>query len=245
MALKKKKMNLILTMAGRYSRFVNEGYRMPKYLLPWGSKTLLSEIITELDKDHVFRNIFLIANKRDEIYMPHVRQILKSLGKPVENLILISDTSGQAETANNAIINIQNNHGKLIGPIIFHNIDTILYKRDLSGLQNILSKYSAYIDVFKSSNHSYSYVLTENKIAKSIAEKIVISDKATSGLYGFSNTDKFFEFYTKEDIYISNLYKKMIQRKEQIIVSDMHDENDTIVLGTPSEYLTAAYILDL
>ena len=44
-------MNLILTMAGRYSRFVNEGYRIPKYLLPWGNKPILSEILYELNKD--------------------------------------------------------------------------------------------------------------------------------------------------------------------------------------------------
>ena len=28
-------MNLILTMAGKYSRFKEEGYTIPKFLLPW------------------------------------------------------------------------------------------------------------------------------------------------------------------------------------------------------------------
>ena len=55
-------MNLIITMAGRYSRFVDEGYKMPKYLLPWGDKSILNEIILELNKHSDFDNIYLIAN---------------------------------------------------------------------------------------------------------------------------------------------------------------------------------------
>ena len=101
-------MNLILTMAGKYQRFIDEGYRIPKYLLPWGDKTILHTIIHELNKDKYFENIFLIANKRDEIYMPHVRMINRSLGIPSENLILISDTIGQVHTAYEAISKIKN-----------------------------------------------------------------------------------------------------------------------------------------
>ncbi len=238
-------MNLILTMAGRYSRFVDEGYRIPKYLLPWGSKSILSEIIYNLNKNNAFENIFLIANKRDEIYMPHVRQILKSLNIPTENLFLISDTDGQAETAYEAIKSIKNMFGKINDPIVFHNIDTILYNRSFTILPAIFNEYDGYMDIFKSSNHNYSYVLVEDETVQTIAEKIVISNTATSGLYGFSNIDKFLEFYTKNDLYISSIYQKMIENGERIATSDVYSEKDTIVLGTPSEYLTAAYILDL
>lgn len=31
-------MDLFLTMAGEYSRFKNEGYQIPKFLLPWGTE---------------------------------------------------------------------------------------------------------------------------------------------------------------------------------------------------------------
>jgi dTDP-glucose pyrophosphorylase len=238
-------MNLILTMAGRYSRFVNEGYRIPKYLLPWGNKPILSEILYELNKDGMFKNVFLIANKRDEIYMPHVKDILKSLNIPIENLFLISDTDGQAETAFQAIENIQNKFNEIEGPIVFHNIDTILYNRNFSNLHGLLISNDGYIDVFKSSNHNYSYVLIEDGKVQSIVEKMVISDKATSGLYGFSSVEVFYEFYSKDVLYISDLYQKMIKNGSKIVISEMHYEKDTIVLGTPSEYLTSAYILDL
>ncbi len=238
-------MNLILTMAGRYSRFINEGYRIPKYLLPWGDHSILREIIQELNKGGEFKNIYLVANKRDVIYMPHVRRVLKGLGISEDNLFLISDTSGQTETAYQGIQDIQGKFGEIEGPIVFHNIDTILYNRDFKNLSTILDEYDGFVDIFESSNHNYSYVLMKDEVVDTIAEKIVISDKASSGLYGFPSVEKFLEFYSPEELYMSHLYQEMIKNGARITVSEMHTEKDTVVLGTPSEYLTAAYILDL
>jgi hypothetical protein len=238
-------MNLILTMAGRYSRFTNEGYKFPKYLLPWGKNSILYEIIIHLNKGDAFKNIYLIANKRDMIYMSHVRSIIRSLGKPVDSLFLISDTKGQAETAYLAIKKITERHGEISGPILFHNIDTILYNRNFSNLPEIMLDYDGYIDVFKSNNHAYSYVLSDKNIVKSIAEKVLISDNATSGLYGFSNSDKFLNCYDEKDLYISDIYKRMLDNGDNIVIGEISDENQTIVLGTPTEYLNSSYILDL
>ena len=55
------KMNLILTMAGRYSRFINEGYKIPKYLLPWGKRSILSEILSIMNHNNTFENIYVIV----------------------------------------------------------------------------------------------------------------------------------------------------------------------------------------
>jgi dTDP-glucose pyrophosphorylase len=237
-------MNLIITMAGRYSRFVDEGYRLPKYLLPWGDKSILKEIILELNKHSDFDNIYLIANKRDEIYMPHVKRIIQSLGLSLENLFLISDTSGQAETASIAISKICSRFGKLNGSIVFHNIDTILYNRKINEINSYLDKNDGYIDIFESSNHAYSYVLIENRRVKSIAEKIVISNSASSGMYAFKDIKTFTKFYKKDMLFISDVYKYMIKIGGSIISSELYSENDTIVLGSPSEYLVKSYLLD-
>jgi hypothetical protein len=238
-------MNLILTMAGRYTRFIDEGYRIPKYLLPWGAGSILEEIVMQLKNCNSLSNIYLTANKRDEIYMPHVRRILKAMDIPIGNLFLIPDTSGQAETAFQSIINIQKTFGRISGPIIFHNIDTILYGRDLSRLGLDLEQSHGYIDIFRSSNHNYSYVLTQDGAVKSIAERVLISNNATSGLYAFSDAEKFLECYSGSELYISDLYTKMLGLGMKVKASRLHSEKDTVVLGTPSEYLTAAYILDL
>jgi len=241
MALKNTNMNLILTMAGKYSRFTQEGYKLPKYLLPWGNNPILCEIIHNLNKDKVFNNIFLIANINDDIYMPHVKKILLTLGYPPDNLITIPDTSGQVETAILGIKKIEEKYGKLTNHVIFHNIDTILYDRDFTTLHETLNKYDGYIDVFKSNNHDYSYVREENGLINSVTEKILISDKATSGLYGFSSVDKFLNFCNKNNLYMSEVYQNMIENNKKIISGELFNENNTIVLGTPLEYLKSAY----
>lgn len=238
-------MNLILTMAGRYMRFISEGYKIPKYLLPWGNKPILSEIIHELTKTGHFSNVYLITNKRDEMFLPHVRSVLKAYGIAVENIFSIEDTSGQAETAYRGLQEIQK-MGDITGSIVYHNIDTILYGRDYKAIKEALTKNDGYLDVFRSNNHGYSYVMVNDQgIAETIAEKIVISDMATSGLYGFSSADKFLEHYSESELYISNLYKKMIDCGARIAVGKLFTEKDTVVLGTPTSYLTSGYLLDL
>lgn len=239
-------MYLVLTMAGRYSRFVNEGYKLPKYLLPWGNKTILEEILTQLLKDGIFSNVLIVANKRDDIYMPHVRAVLKSLGlSPEQSMLMVSDTKGQAETAFLGVQHINSIERTTDSPIIFHNIDTILYNRSMKQALQALKINDGYIDVFKSSSHAYSYVLTENDQVVDLAEKVVISNQATSGLYGFSSTESFLNHYNPEDDYISEVYQKMLSEGKSIEISNLHSEQDTIVLGTPTEYLTSAYLLDV
>jgi len=232
-------------MAGRYSRFIDEGFRLPKYLLPWGNKSILSEIISQLNSLNDFKNIYLIGSMRDEVYMPHVRKIINSIGIPSENLFLISETSGQAQTASQGILEITNRFGSLDGNIVFHNIDTILYNREVKNIEYMLKIKDGYIDVFDSSNHAYSYVLLEDGVVKSIAEKIVISNSATSGLYGFKSSIEFNKFYNDDMIFISDVYKLMIENGMKIATSVMNSEEDTIVLGTPSEYLVKSYSLDI
>ncbi len=240
-----RRMNLILTMAGKYSRFINEGYRLPKYLLPWGSNSIVEEILKNLNKNNDFKSIYLVANKRDDVYMPHLRSIMRSLKIPVENLFLITDTIGQAQTAQLSIKGITNRFGSIEGEICFHNIDTILYGRNIKDIKKALKSCDGLIDIFESNNRNYSYALIENNIVQSIVEKMVISSNATSGLYAFKNAKIFLDNYTNDSLYISEVYQKMIEKNLKIQASKLYCEKDTIVLGTPSEYLTSAYILDL
>jgi dTDP-glucose pyrophosphorylase len=228
-------MNLILTMAGKYSRFKNEGYKLPKYLLPWGNRTILSEILNELLKSKSIENVFLIVNKADSDFFSHLKKIMLYYKIDDKNLIQLPDTNGQAQSAFLGISEVEKFH-KLHGPIIFHNIDTILYNRDVEAIKETLKKYDGHIDVFNSNNHDYSYVLLKNNMVSEISEKVLISDLATSGLYGFSSSELFLDNYENEN-YISEIYKKLINNHKQISVSKNYSEKETIVLGTPSEYL--------
>ena len=237
-------MFLIVTMAGRYQRFLNEGFKTPKYLLPWGEQTILAVILSELNKDKVFSDVVLVANQRDDAYMPHVRAVMKSHDVNLDNLILTHDTSGQTATALQGIKALEKIHGEVNTPIVIHNIDTILLNRNLKDIETSLKSNAGYIDIFGANNKGYSYVLIDdNKKVVEIAEKIVVSDLATSGLYAFKNSQAFKKYSSHDDIFISSIFKRMITSGESVVASNKHKENETIVLGTPEEYINASLTL--
>lgn len=227
-------MNLILTMAGKYSRFKNDGYRVPKFLLPWGSKTILSEILYQMSPH--FENIFLIANENDSDYLVHVKHIMNSYNIGENNLFTIQDTESQSETLLCGIKNFSN----ILGPIIVHNIDTILYERDYYLIQNELLTKDGFIDIFDSNNPNYSYVVeNENKVI-SISEKTLISNNASSGMYGFSSIDLIKKYYVNG--YISEIYQKMLNDDLEISVGKKYTTDNTVVLGTPKEYQSLSFL---
>ena len=75
-----------------------------------------------------------------------------------------------------------------------------------------------------------------------IKEKIVISNNATSGLYVFSSSKIYSEQYKQmiqnqnNEIYISDIYKNMINNNIKIKANIEDDMTKTIILGTPDEY---------
>ena len=239
-----ERMNLIITMAGRSMRFKDDGYKIPKYLLPWGDTPVLNKILTELTRSKSFDNVYLIANKKDIEFMPHVHKIMRTRKIPIENLFLIHSTKSQAGDASVGIKKKIKRFEILEGSICFHNIDTILYNRNFEKVKGMLLSYDGYIDTFVSNNHSYSYVVEHKGTLVNIAEKIVISDTATSGLYGFSSAYMYLKHYDGQQ-YISEVYQKMLKNGCEIRIGDRHTETVTIVLGTPEAYNSASYLLDL
>ena len=43
-------MDVLITLAGQSKRFYNAGYKKPKFLLPIGNSTVISEVIKKLTK---------------------------------------------------------------------------------------------------------------------------------------------------------------------------------------------------
>jgi len=234
-------MILILTMAGHYQRFKDAGFNIPKYLLPWGARTVLSKILHELIAACDMAEIFLVCNFRDEAFMPHVRAVITELGVDPGNLLMVGDTKGQAETAMLGILAAMKNGGNSTEHVMVHNIDTILLSRNKGEILKSLKVADAYVDVFRANSHNYSYVLTEGEdTIIEIAEKIVLSTMATSGLYAFRDVKTFLDHYRSSDVFISDVLQRMISNDIRVVKGAVHAESDTIVLGTPTEYMNAS-----
>src|SRR5690606_38660939 len=102
---------------------------------------------------------------------------------------------------------------------------------------------NGYIDIFRSNNHDYSYVMIKDGFVNLISEKILISDLASSGLYGFSSKELLLDNFDNE-IYLSEIFLKLIESHHLVIASQIYEEKDTIVLGTPLDYLKQSQILN-
>ena len=130
-------------------------------------------------------------------------------------------------------------------PVVVHNVDTILYDRNFMKIkQSFIDKQAeCIVDVFTSNNREYSYVLAEEEKVFSIVEKRVISNIASSGCYCFSNPSIALQYMELAleggKHYISEAIFEMIQDKKRVYTSDVKTEQQTVVLGTPEEYLSS------
>jgi len=222
-------MNLIYTMAGQYARFKKEGFKIPKYLLPWGASNILTTTIDLMAGG--FDKIFFIVNKRDSQYFNHLKMIMKNKGISQDNIIVLSDTGSQNETAFEGLNQIKT---ELQGPVFFHNVDTFLYNRDFKNIKHSIVNNDGYIDVFNSNSHEYSYVISEKGQVMEVAEKVLISETASSGLYGFKDSRTYLKYYKSG--FIIDMFSEMIKDKCSVVHGYVHNEKDTKVLGTPKEY---------
>jgi dTDP-glucose pyrophosphorylase len=235
-------MNLVLTMAGKYSRFKLFGNQIPKYLLPLGAETILAEVIKQYLRSTKISKIYLIANRHDQIFFPIVRSIMGKYNINHKHLIYIDDTASQLETALTTHELLPSDQLNL--PIAFANIDTVLFNRTsfFESLESGEPKLG-FLDTFNGESKQYSYArLDEAFKVIDVVDKSAISQYACSGLYGFGSYSfmaKVASHLLKENgiANFTDLYRKYIFNNENVYAHYTKNSSHTIVLGTPEEYL--------
>jgi len=232
--------NLVLTMAGKYERFRLFGNKVPKYLMPLGTRTVLWHVIKNLSLACERLNVYLIANERDIEFEPIVKSIMKSLDIPLKNIIYIKDTNSQLESAyNSRFFEIDNNE-----KIVFANIDTVLLDRE-GYFDRVfeLDEEQGLLDTFYGESHQYSYAQFQGDKVSKVIDKMPISNMACSGLYGFGSGISFFNnaaVLLKKDSKLSftELYNLYVKENNSVYYVFSKNKKNTIVLGTPEEYIT-------
>jgi len=240
-----KCLNIVLCLAGNGQRFLDKGYKIPKFLLEdrYNNSNILDLIIENLAMSGI-QNFFLVLNIKHQKWEYKIKKSLLKFQNLNINYFFIEGTSGQAETAYKAIQLM--NKKKLINqfdPIGFHNGDTILFNRNFDSIIKKLSQdFDGAIDTFPAMSDAYSYIrTTEDGVVREIKEKSVISLMATTGLYIFKNYKIFMESYDKtiflsNEKYISAIYQTMIEHELKVINLHNKNQDDTLILGTPAEY---------
>lgn len=232
-------MTFIIPMSGKGSRFVKEGFEVPKYMIEVKGKTLFEYSLESLPLDVADQIIFICLEEHEKF---NVSNFIKEKveHKSIKIIKLKEVTRGQAETVYKCKDLVPEND-----EILIYNIDTSFYSNNLVKIlaDNSLKKdgvLGAFID--KSPDDKWSFAsLNDNGNVIKTTEKDKISDYALTGLYHFSKASDFFDIAkdwiendktVRDEFYIAPMYNDLIQEGKKFTV-DIAD--DFIPLGTPHE----------
>ena len=226
------KINLLIPIAGKGSRFLEQGYVLPKQLLFAGKKQCIEWSLGSFKLED-FNLIFII---RDEhIYNFSYDKILRSkYGPNIEVISLKVITRGSVESCLSAKDLINNDT-----PLIIFTMDVMFSPQITSSTFN--NKLDGGLLVFRSNSPAYSYAQIEDGLVSKTAEKEVISNNAIVGVYHFGKGADFvkyaekmiaLEFLTKGEFYLAPLYNLMIEDNKRVQVSEIEEMH---LFGTPEE----------
>lgn len=222
-------MNIVITMAGQGSRTKDFSETYKPFIVINGRSILeLSLLGLPLKDNHL---IFVV---RDE-YASELRKVLSEiewLPKVDTDIITVQETtSGQAESALIGMRDIPKGESVLIS-----NCDTFF-----TGTFPDFSDADGYIATFTSTSELYSYVRVQEGLIVETAEKVVISDRASAGIYYFSSRqlyeDIYYSYSHSGEKYIAPMYNQLILKGNQVREFKL---DNVVPLGTASELLAAA-----
>lgn len=230
--------NILVPMAGLGSRFLKEGFTVPKQLINVGDKHLIDISLNCLNVRNTKYNLIFVI-RDDQVYNFKLDEILKQKYEGAHVVVLDKLTGGSVESCWKAKEFIDNDD-----PLIIHTLDIEfsppfdigwMEKLDADGL----------ILTFKSNSPNYSYAKIYNEhspFVVSTAEKKAISPNACVGIYGFKRGRDFVTYAeqmirenitTNGEFYIAPLYNLLIKDGLKILTEQVEKMH---VFGTPEEF---------
>jgi dTDP-glucose pyrophosphorylase len=232
-------MKILIPMAGEGSRFRKEGYDLPKPLIPVNGKPMIQLVVENLQFDADY--IFLVRKEHLHSY-PQTVKLLESISGGRCNIVEVDGlTEGAACTTLLAKQFINNDDNLLIA-----NSDQYVdYQKETFNYFVKLTSVDGMVFCFNDDNPKWSFVkLNENSYVCEVAEKKVISNIATCGIYWYRRGSDYVSgaesmirknIRVNNEFYIAPVYNELIQSKKSIIpfyVEKMHG------LGTPEDLKT-------
>ena len=229
------KPNVLVPMAGLGSRFIKEGFKVPKQLINIKDKHLIDISLDCLN----YEDCNLIFVVRDEtVYNFHIDELLKKkFGDDIKIVVLDKLTDGSVCSCLYAEKYIDND-----APLVIHTLDIEFRPVFDPHMMNDLDA-DGLLLTFKSNSANYSYAdVDENGYVKRTAEKKAISSNACVGIYGFKKGSDFCKYSremiakdirTNNEFYIAPLYNLFVDDGKKIMTSDVDKMH---VFGTPDEF---------
>lgn len=228
-------LNIVVPMAGRGSRFSEAGYTMPKPLIDIFGHPMIEYVIKNITPICEHRFIFICQQEHIERY--RVDELLRKIAPACEIIAIDHVTEGAACTVLLAEELIDSKDALMIA-----NSDQYV-DIDINEYLFSLKEYDGLIMTMPANHPKWSYIRYDNQgLVTLVREKEVISDKATVGIYNYSQGRDFVRYahqMIEKDIringefYVAPVYNEMIQSSLQITYHDIGDK--MYGLGVPED----------
>jgi dTDP-glucose pyrophosphorylase len=227
------KPNVLIPMAGLGSRFADAGYTKPKPLIDVNGVPMIEAVVNSLGIDGNY--IFIVQKEHSVQY--HLLDVLDSIAPGCSIVELDGPTDGAARTALTASHLIDNDK-----PLIIANSDQIVDWQSKI-FSNLVNSWNV-VALFEADDPKWSFAKIENNLITEIAEKKVISNSASVGIYGWAKGSDYVKYAklmiardirTNNEFYIAPVYNGAIadgQKVHPFFVEKMYGT------GTPEDLAT-------
>lgn len=229
------KIDLVMPMAGRGSRFAVEGVVEPKPLVDLGGRPFFWWAVESIRRAaEVDRMLFVVLSEHEDGF-----QISKKIHEfyPKAEVISIPEmTAGSAETAHVGMCELVGTNA-----VAINDCDHAFLAGDLNWtLQGLGGDSEAALMCFPSSNPGFSYVrLNAKGDVCGTVEKSVVSPFAIAGCYLFRSAEAYEERYKSYkttceygELFISGIYNEILRDRGSV---SMHVLKSHFPFGTPEE----------
>lgn len=234
----KSSLNILIPVGGAGRRFQEAGYTLPKPLIDVNGKPMIQRVVENLNIDAQF---IFVAHR--EHYSEHHLDTMLKLIEP--GCIVVQEDGPRQGAANGALFAkeyINNDKHLLIAnsdQMVDWDASEFIYKMVNNACDGGILTFQS------DGNEKWSYAKAdENGIVSEVAEKKVISDKATVGIYYYGKGSDFVRYTeqmiaknirTKGEFYICPVFNEFIGDGKKVMI---HDCKEMIGIGTPEDLQT-------
>ena len=225
--------NILIPMAGNGSRFFNAGYKDPKPLIDVDGKPMIQRVVENIEIPGNY--IFIVQAEHYKEY--GLENTLTKLVPGCKIIQIDRVTDGAARTALLAKQYVDNQR-----PLIIAKSDQLLDWDSSDFISQLLEiGVDGNMALFLANEDKWSYAKIKNNRIIEVAEKVVISNNASTGIYGWAKGSDYVKYAEEmieknirvnNEFYICPVYNEAIQDNKRILpifVDAMHG------LGTPED----------
>lgn len=226
----------LIPLAGRGQRFLDAGYDLPKQMLSCAGSTCWEWTVSSLNLEDS-QVVFIIREESDLLF--HLGAFLRDTTPARCQVLTINEhTRGSLETCLHATSSIPADSALTIftGDVMFRPT------YDPRPFIDRASPLDGWLTTFKSNSPEYSYLaLDEGGNPVRTAEKLVISDQAIVGIYGFGSLAEFQTLAEEElrrppqfgtEYYLAPVYNRLLAKGGNIFTEEVAENH---IFGTPDE----------